>query len=269
MENEPLVVRVELANISTVPQSVPPLLEQRYGFLTYEISGPKGEAQKYAPLTEIETMFQPQTLAPGDSLADRQLLFYSPNWGVHFKARGTYSVRAVFRLPGRDGDMSLLTSNSEEVTVRAANGANAAALEHFRGNPQALFALGMTTDWVIGREFQTIVEKYPESKYAPWSHYFLGRSWQRRDMPQARAKAERAMLHFRALLKDYPDFPFAVEVRYEIAKELLRLGEKDEAIKRIEELRKSDPSLLLFQRAKEQIDAYTSRGLPVPVDALP
>jgi TolA-binding protein len=266
LQSEPAVVQVKFTNTSPQSQRIDGALEAEWGRLVYHIVDPKGTRFRYQPIFEVDGTAGQHELAPGGSLVHREMLICSVDMGATTAEAGDYKIQATYIHASGQGE---LRSNVALLAVREPAGGDAEAVKRFRGNPQALFAAGATSDWAIGHEFETVVHKFPESAYAPWSHYFLGRSLQRGQVSQDRGKSERAIAHFQAILDEHPDFPLAVEVRYQIAKELLRLGKKDEALKRIDELGKSDPNFLLFQRARREIDVYMSRGLPIQVDALP
>jgi hypothetical protein len=276
VQNEPLVVVIELANRSPGPQIVLPDLETDLGLVTYRIVGPDGKLHPFQPVGQASHQSEPQVLAEDESLLHRQVLLYSADWGVHFKQPGEYRIQAVYRAtlsklaaPDSRERRFFLESNVVTVDVKPARGDDEKALEHFRGNPQALFALGLTHEWMIGREFETILRKYPNCSYAPWCYYFLARAWPDHPLRNAQLKSERAVRMFETLLTKYPDFPLATDVRYQIARELSRLGRKKEALERVERLIEEHPNLRLFQRVKLQIRVYRERGLEIPLESFP
>jgi hypothetical protein len=159
-QGEPLVLDIEVKNVSEQRQILKSPLTPESGHLTFKIVGPKGRLHKFQPYVLYSGEVGMQDLAPKSSVKGRQVLFYSPNWGFHFDQPGDYTVQAIHRLHE-------LESNVLKIRVRPAGRADQKALEHIRGNPQAMFALGATADPIIGREFETVVRKYPESTYVP------------------------------------------------------------------------------------------------------
>lgn len=269
VRNEPAILTVTLANMSGTDQTVTPALEPEAEYLTCEIVLPDRKRVRYRPMLHVDVTSGTQVLKPGERLVHRQMLIFSVGQGVLFKDAGQYKISANFSITATGRPRRVLKSNVATLTVRPAVGVDAKAIEFFRGNPQACFAVGSTTDWAIGREFETIIKDYPESTYVPWCHYFLGRAWQQREVSQPEAKAEHASRHFESLLNKHQRFPLIVETRYQLAKETLRLGRRDEALKQIEDLVEAHPHWRFFQRVKLQLHVYQDNVRKIQADWLP
>ncbi|MBW3539252.1 MAG: hypothetical protein KY476_03200 [Planctomycetes bacterium] len=265
----PVCLLVELRNVSRVQQTISMPINPRLGNVQYDITGPDGGAQRWAPGAIIDVGGLPvYTLDRGQSLYHRQLLMYTDGYGFHFCQPGRYRIAAALRLPFGDKTHVKLESNEAVVEVKPATGDDVPAKDRFDDRPQGRFAMGGGTSIEVFLEFDSIVKEQPKSSYAPWARFFLGRSWQvlaDRDW-QGRAMfdlsrynknfSQKAIDQYEAILENHPRFPLAVEVQYEIARELLRLGRREEALKRIEELLKQHPDLYLLRGAKRTIEIH-------------
>jgi len=266
---EPVVVFFELKNTSGEKQAFDPGIEPGQGNLIYRIVGPDGTVHRWHPPVVAMREGEKAVLKPNESMSHRDIVHYSGNWGFHFKQPGQYSVEATF-LAGRVKDEPLLLrSNSVSVTARPAAGIDAKALERFGGHPQAKFALGTSTDFAIADEFEAIIRDYPTSVYAPWCYYFLARAWQNRFRDTPKIGAEKAIALYEESLDKHPKFPLTIEVRYQIAKEMLYLERRTEGLERIEELIAAHPNLRLLQRAKRAIEGLRKEGHEVTAQQLP
>ncbi len=110
-------------------------------------------------------------------------------------------------------------------------------------------------DWTrIAHDLDGIRYKYPESRYAPWCLFLLGRGWQLRQRKyEERAKRE-AVAAFEKLLADYPEFPMRVEAYYYLAKAQYEIDPTVENLEIIQTMIDQHSDLWLLQLAKEQID---------------
>jgi tetratricopeptide (TPR) repeat protein len=75
----------------------------------------------------------------------------------------------------------------------------------------------------------------------------LGGAAQQNRFLSESSKALSARKYYGRLLEEYPKFPMKAEVEYEMARELLRLGKNEEAIKQLKEVVSKHSDLLLFR----------------------
>ncbi|MBW3600961.1 MAG: tetratricopeptide repeat protein, partial [Planctomycetes bacterium] len=220
-------------------------------------------------------------LKPNESLLHHEFLLYSPNWGFHFREPGDYTIQATFDYGISPTPRLALRSNRVKLSVVPAPGVNAIALERFNGHPQGKFAIGMSDAYAIADEFQTVITEWPDTPYAPWSYYFLGRAWQARpenDQHNRRMRghsgvneflSQKAIATFEILLNDHPTFPFAAEAHYQIAKEMLRLGQRQRALRRIKKLIEQHPNLRLIRKVDQTIKNFENAGVMLTAVQLP
>lgn len=252
----PLVAKIRIENTSAENRTVYSNPRPEFGNLTYRIPGPGGRQRRLEPVSMAAVpKHQQKVLAAGEGLEHHQWILWSGG-AFHFDQPGAYSIQASSRF-------NELDSNIVKFRVSPAEGVDQKALEHWRGNPQALFALGATSDYTIAQEFEAILRDYPESVYTPWCYYFLGEAWQRRaesdELGRLRKTgieyfSQKALALYEELLKKEPDFPRKVEISYEMAKERLRFGEREKAFAEIDRLTEKHPALYILQQAEDAVE---------------
>jgi hypothetical protein len=276
---EPVPVKFELKNVSNKTLSVDVRLKPKWAQLLVEITPPGAEPYKvtYAsPITERV----PRDIEPKHSVTHGRLLHHHPDPGFLFKRTGQYRVHATFQ----DRPLFSVRSNTLVLTIVEAEGVDAKALdEHWDGNPQGQFVMGATSDYVIAREMEAILTKYPSSIYAPWCDFALARARVNRASKDAATQmhhgakeispilTRNAIREYERFLKKYPDFPFpySVSMPYTVAKMKLFLGRKEEALREIDGLFKKHPEVDFLREAKRKIKRYSERGREITSAELP
>jgi predicted Zn-dependent protease len=107
--------------------------------------------------------------------------------------------------------------------------------------------------------------------------YFLAQGWQRRATYGESGRLRttnvsyysgKASALYEQLLKQQPQFPLRVEVRYQLAKERLRAGKRKAALAEIDELVQEHADLELLQRARRAIRGLQEAGVKVTDPAM-
>ncbi len=135
---------------------------------------------------------------------------------------GTFKVKAVLEDGGR-------TIASEPVTfttrMPGKDDPDQPAMARLHHPPYSNYE----TDKFCGDTFD-LVEKWPASRLAKYSHYWNGR------YSQNQKEYEKAIQSFRTVVEKYPDFVLAEDARYGIIECLVELKRADEARKEIASL---------------------------------
>ena len=268
---EPVAVMVWVTNVSKNPQKVMRAFDLSYGILTLWVEDSSGKIERIQPFGAADFIPAYMTLVPyrtGSGVHHRIMLSGLP--GSWMDKPGKYRLYAKFAYAkGKE-----VGSSAAELTIKEADGVNKEALTRFRGFPQALFMSGVSTCPEIGFEFESVIQRYPKSDYVPWCYYILGRANQNSLRIPEQARAKQAREQYAALLKKFPDFPLKLEIQYEMARELFRLGEEDEAIREIEKLvqfREDNPNseLFLFYEARRILGLSGDGNHKVQFETLP
>ena len=86
--------------------------------------------------------------------------------------------------------------------------------------------------------FNKLFEKYPDSRYVPNAHYWLGEVYMAMPQPDL----ENAKAHFLTVLDDYPDHAKVPASLYKLGKVSDLMGDEDQAIKYLKKVVEQYPS---------------------------
>ncbi len=256
LQHEPLVVVVRLTNVSGESVELVPRFEDIYSALKFNISDPYGRSFSHRWIAHADGTASWRGLAPGASMVHRQWLLFGTRRHEYFEFPGEYRIDASFTTPLKGRPVVTLKSGPVVFHVERVPASEVDAWDFFRG--LARTAMGTSPepmDWTrIVHDLDGIPHNYPESRYAPWCLFFLGRGWQLRQWKyEDRAKRE-AVTAFEKLLADYPDFPMSVETSYYLAKAQYEIDPTLENLEIIQTLIHQHSNLWLMQLATEQID---------------
>ena len=268
VQYEPVILKVWVKNVSNKPQQISRGLELIWDDLHIKITNAAGKLFHYGPSVLVDGSPGEELLSadgPENAFQHRIMLFAFPgNW---LDTPDKYKLHTTFDY-GKTGTKPL-TSNTVTLTIKPAKGVNEQALTRLRGYPQSRFLQGSTTDFAIADEFKAVIQKYPQSIYTPWCYYILALADQTRESRPDKQRALAARRNYEQLLKKYPKFPLKTEVKYEMARELLRMGKREEALKQIDDLAGKHPDLLLFRNVNRTLEWYRDNGKEIPVEELP
>ncbi len=126
--------------------------------------------------------------------------------------------------------------------VKEPNEKEKAALSLFRQRP-IIFArnkeeLTHSQDNAL-QSYRTLLDKYPETPYAPYARYYIGR------ILQVQEKWPEAAAAYEATLKAHPDFPLKADLLYYLAFSYARAGDKPKARQVLQTLQKEFPNHLI------------------------
>lgn len=210
---EPILVtvRIESERFHGLP---PAPVESKLGTLRFEIEPalkPRPDA-KPLPLEAQD---------PGTNAQTRDYDLFE--WFAFPENGGTWSVRAVFEHKG-----TTLTSKPFTITIRrpAESDAEFGPMARIHHAPWTNY----DTNKFCGDTFD-LVEKWPDSRLAKYSHYWNGR------FLQNQKEYDQAIASFRTVVEKYRDFALADDAEYGIVECLYAQKEFDEAQKYNSELR--------------------------------
>lgn len=242
---EPIALTISVQNLSKEPQKIHRIFDPDWQYLKIFLTTTDGKAIWLRSGLIKDGRPNTYTLPPkgrNDVIRYRLLLSGQPkDW---MDTPGEYKLHITFDYAK---DSEPLTSKPVKLTVKPAEGIDKEALDRFRGYPQAEFLARGSTAQAIAEQFRFVVQKYPKSVYTPWCYYILGWAAQNDPFVSQSSRATNARDYYGRLLKDYPKFPMKTEVEYEMARELLRLGEDEGAIDQLEVLASKHSDLSLFK----------------------
>lgn len=240
---EPLVVEVRLTNTSGKKLIAGPEFAEDRGILRFRINDSYERQYEHRWFVDsLTTGPRMQEFAPGETIVHRHWLFFGVGSPDYFLFPGDYRIEALFWPQMPDAPGLELKSKSIPFKVRRVKPDDVVVWDYFRDMPQAIVWLDyLHSKAGAARSLGYVTFGYPDSPYAPWAYYFLGYDWQRKSRKEEPGAAEQAILMYETLLEKYPEFPLAVEVRYELAKEMIRLERTEEARKLIDQLIESHP----------------------------
>lgn len=264
---EPIALTISVQNLSNEPQEiVSPVFDPDAQHLKIFVTTKDGKSTWLRSGTVKCIYTGTTTFSPKDVIRYRLLLSGEPKeW---MDTPGEYQLHITFLCLK---DPKPLESQPVKLTVKPAEGIDKEALDRFRGYPQALF-LGMrTTAPAIGGQFRIVTQEFPKSVYAPWCYYILGWSMQnsREAFASDASQAVAARDYYGQLLEKYPKFPLKTEVEYEMARELLRMGEDEGGIEQIEDLASKHSDLWLFRCVDMKLKSFRDKGKVIPANSLP
>ena len=266
---EPVVLDVSVTNRSKKPQQVVGTWDLDWLYLKISVTDSTGKDVFHRINGAVADGIPSKVIiaaGPRDnSLHHRIVLTASP--GTWMDKPGDYKLQATFDYGNKKAKP--LKSNTVNLAIKPAQGIDKQALTRFRGYPQAKFLAMSTNAAVVGEEFEAVIKKYPKSVYTPWCYYILGWAWQDYDRIPERQRALAAQEYFGELLRKYPKFPLKIEAEYELARALYRLGEREKALKQIDDLAGKHSDLLLFRNVNRSLEWYRDNGKEIPVEELP
>ncbi len=250
---EPLVAVIELENVSAEPQTIVPTMNPQYDRLKVEVTFPNETIRRYQSVIHASTISEIKaTLAPNDVLKHREAFYYDSELGFLFVLPGVYRLQFTYAPWPTSGDT--IKSNAIDVTVRSGRNLDFKAMSQFRQGVHAMRLGAVNWRQVTVNHLSRVIAEHPDSEYAPWAHCFLGWLAQtEEDFPRPHA-SRAAIKHYTQVLNDAPTFPLAIEIRYEIAKEMMRLGERKQALAQLKGLVDVDPDLWLLRGVARVLD---------------
>lgn len=250
IQYEPVVLTVSIANRSRQDKKVVAHLDPSWGFLSLFVDLPTGRRCPIRPFVQSCGQARYVTLSSGQQIHHRFYLLYSKGVGYIFKEKGRYRVHVRFR-PGTTGSRFVSATSPDLFVSAPTKEVDEYALRHWRGGPQALFALGLTTDNAIAREFSTVARKFPGSTYAPWSYYFCGRAALRQELNDGPSKGglNGVLVYYRPLLDKYPKFPLRMEAKLDLAEIYYYLGKTDVSTRILKEIESKHRAFVAVRRS--------------------
>jgi hypothetical protein len=270
---EPVVIKAWVRNISDKPQKIFRAFDTSSDQLKVFLVDAEEKTHEYkwniidcGPLGEMELANRLESVQ--GSVHTRLILAAAPD--TLLDTPGKYQVYVTYSYAKE----KKLWSTPVTLTVKPAEGVDKQALERFRGWPQAKLLSKATTCQDIADEFEAVIQLYPESVYVPWCYYFVGWADQHRKEYDEKTRAIKSTDRYETLLEKFPDFPMKAEVKYEIARELFRLGKADEALldlKRMSELsrRNREVNLFLFYNTRAVLGTLGDGNTKVGYDDFP
>lgn len=264
---EPVVLEVSVTNRSAKPQQIYNTLDLDWLYLKVFVTDSAGKEFQLGTGGISDGIPGRETIAadPANNTLRHKILLtpFPKSW---MDTPGDYKLHATFDY-GKD--VKPLKSNTVGLKVKPTEGINKKALERFRGRLQASFLANKSTCPPIAEEFEAVIKEHPKSIYVPWCYYVLGRASQHQKRVPERARAVEASEYFRRLLEKHPKFPLTTEVRYEIARELLRLGQRDDALRRIDDLAGKHSDFLVFRNANSALEYLRDNEREITAEQLP
>ncbi len=173
---EPIYVTLRLQNTGTTSVDVFQMLRPREGFTYFEMTAPDGAAVGFVPLTLLETDAGPESLAPGEEVAQVVPLFYGGR-GWTFTETGDYRLRAFYRHLASQ-ERGTIASSPLTITIGEGDGAGRLLLDEDAGSGEA----GKLLLWQGGDHLtqgiallQRVIEEYPGSPVAEYARFSLGK----------------------------------------------------------------------------------------------
>ena len=168
---EPIVVTVQLRNVSDTPQTLIYRLGPEFGLLNYSLSGPGREQTSFQPFSHVNVRrsFRDE-LPPQASFYETVKLFYA-NTGWTFRKTGKYTVTVAY--PGVD---TPLTAELEIDVAEPPSDGQAAAEKMLSNNQQGLLLYWEHGDQLTEgiRNMTSIAQEFPDSPLAAYANYGIG-----------------------------------------------------------------------------------------------
>ena len=167
---EPVSLVASLINCSSAPQKVDNLLSPEFGFLQVVIQPPDAKEQLYRPITNRDARGKrTQSLDPGDRLSALVPVYASAD-GWTLTRPGQYRFRAQYSV-----ETARLESKPVEITVTPPpSEAERDAAEMMMSREVGWFLItGRDEKGEASKRLTTIVERYPNSRLAPYARVGL------------------------------------------------------------------------------------------------
>ena len=259
---EPIIVNLKITNLGT--ETVEGIWFSYVNTLRYEIRTVKGEnlvplfvyySFYHRDVTLWRRQMQPQdavTTAMDVMLGDivevspdyERVEFHDSQMGqasTHLK-EGVYSIEVSHKLPK---PLKGLMSATAKFQVRQPTEREKVALGLFHPRPYEVYnhkAQVIKTKTAAIEEclvsYQQLCRDYPDTVYAPYAAYYIGRLWQNQQ------KWADAITQYESILRKYPAFPLKADLLYYLCACYLDSMEKNQARQLFHELKREFPDHL-------------------------